>query len=210
MDTTNNNTNENFQTNHPTHDITEACVVLLKWDAIQLSKDRNFDIVTTTTEWLKSYDLKVLAVHAIFRLTGEQIDTIYVNIKDKPFYQSMRLSLENSPAVAMLIGGSDDVHGRMKMLKGNADTEGTIRWHWSFKRELEKTHEFDDWVNHRGKFADEKVWNDIQAQIYRDDRIHSSDSTEDTRNNCKALFPVEMLQDVLKKYPALANTIGHY
>ena len=202
--------NDTDRSNNKDLEITEACVVLLKWDAIQLSKDRNFDIVNTTTEWLKQYDLHVLAVHVIFGLTGEQIDQVYMNVMDKPFYNSLRTALENSPAVAMLIGGSDDVHGRMKMLKGDADTEGTIRWHWSFKRELEKTSEFEDWVNRRGKFADETVWNDIQAQIYRDDRIHSSDSPEDTRNNCKALFPVEMLQDVVKRYPELAKTIGHY
>ncbi len=203
-----NTTEKSVQTDSPDHTITEACVVLLKWDALQFSKDRNFDIITTTTEWLKSYDLHVLLVHAIFRLTGEQIETAYANIKDKPYYEPVRKALENSPAVAMLVGGSDDVAGRMKMLKGDPDTAGTIRWHWSYKREFEKTPEFNDWVNKRGKFADESAWKDIQRQIYRDDRIHSSDSVEDTRNNCKALFPPEMLRDVLMRYPNLANVIS--
>jgi nucleoside diphosphate kinase len=198
------------QSKHPDDDITDACVVLLKWDALELSKERNFDIVTTITEWLKSHDLKVLAVHAIFRLSGEQIDQMYLNIRHKPYFASMRRSLENSPAVAMLIGGNGNVHERMKMLKGNADSEGSIRWHWSYKREFEKTPEFNDWLEKRGKFANEANWDDIQAQIYRDDRIHSSDSPEDTRNNCKALFPMQMLQDVLTSYPMLANTIGRY
>lgn len=188
-------------------DITDICVVVLKWDAFEFGKKLEVDIIGTTTEWLKSFGLHVLAVHYISSLSGEQIDQVYATHLDKPFYPSLRSTLLGTPAVAMIIGGKGGVADKVKHIKGDPDTEGSIRWQWSYKREFEKSPDFNDWLNKKGKYADPVVWQDIQYKIYRDTRIHSSATDEETRRNCKALFQQSMLQDITERYPNVVNLI---
>jgi nucleoside diphosphate kinase len=191
----------------PKSKISDACVVLLKWDALELGKRLNIDIVSTAKEWFESAGLYVLAVNYIDNLNEDQIDKLYDNIRQKPYFESMKASLLFTPAVAVLIGGNGDVANQIKKIKGDPDTVGTLRWHWSYKRQFERTSDYSDWVAHKGKYTDKDTWQEIQYKIYRDDRIHSSVNSEETRQNCKMLFSAETIAGITKIYPELEGVI---
>ncbi len=188
--------------------ITGACVVLLKWDALELGKQQGFDIVKATVDWLEAEQLHMLLIIRIKKLSAGQIDTLYQNVRDEWFFDSMRASLIDKPAVALLVGGQDDVINRVKALKGDPDTPGTMRWRWSYKREFERTPDYAGWLAKKGVFADKDAWQEIQYKIYRDDKIHCSDSAQDTINNCRTLFSPEEIRALLARYPKLAHVVS--
>jgi nucleoside diphosphate kinase len=190
--------------------ITDACIILLKWDALELGRKQGFDVVHAASDWLEAEGMHVLAVWHIKALAGEQVDKIYGNIRTKPYFVAMRESLVNTPAIAIVIGGGDDVATRVRSIKGDPDTEGTLRWRWSYKRQFEKSDGYKDWLARKGKYADELQWQKVQYKIYRDDKIHSSDSRRDTLNNFETLFPDGIIKELLKCYPQLARTIRRY
>ena len=85
---------------------------------------------------------------------------------------------------------------RMKDVKGDPDKEGSMRWVWSFKRVFEKSAEYEDSHNRRGKYEDTVLWQQIHHKIYRDDRLHSTVNEKETIAACNVLFPRSVIQEV--------------
>ena len=71
--------------------IDNVCVVLLKWDAFEFGQQHSIDILKVMIDWLSGQDLFMLARHDIEELTREQIDEIYWDKHEKPYYRALKV-----------------------------------------------------------------------------------------------------------------------
>jgi hypothetical protein len=187
--------------------VDNVCVVLLKWDAFEFGRLHGIDVLQVMSDWLSSRELFILAQEDIDKLSGKQIDEIYFDKHDKPYYEALRESLVGTAAIALLVGGAGDVPGRMKGVKGDPDTMGSIRWEWSFKRAFEKSDEYNDWQERSGKYVDAILWQQIHHKIYQDDRLHSTVNAGETVAACNVLFRHAIIEDALSRYPQIAKIV---
>ncbi len=179
--------------------VSDFCFVIIKHDALEIKAEN------LILDRLEKAGL-VTCCKKITSLSGEQLDTIYEDVRGEPFYDRMKNMVTGKPAICLVVGGVSDVSKTAKLLKGKPTEPGTIRGDLSYLHQLtaeqKQAFEAGTYVTH------EKTGRSIHDHIFMDDRFHSSETSADSRRAMMSVFTIKELNDIYIKYPAFNQFIN--
>jgi nucleoside diphosphate kinase len=136
-------------------------------------------------------------------ITPSQLDEIYEDALEKPYYIPMRNSIAGRKAICLIIGGSGGVADTIEALKGGADKSGTIRGDLSYIDQM-SNEQYQAFLN--GTYTHHAVTGrTIHDHIYMDDRFHSSGAGDETRRGIGAVFSPAEIAGIGAHYPSFAR-----
>lgn len=177
--------------------IEDFCFGIIKHDALALDGSE-----ALISERLTDAQLTICARKEIV-ITSSQLDRIYADALEKPYYIPMRDSIADQKAVCLIIGGARGVSDIVRELKGKADRPGTIRGDLSFINQMtdEQYQAYLDgtYTHHpdTGRL--------IHDHIHMDDRFHSSGADDESRRGIGAIFSSAEIDAISQQYPALTR-----
>lgn len=177
--------------------IEDFCFAIIKHDGLALANGEQLIL-----KRLDEAGMTICARKDI-TITASQLDAIYEDALEKPYYIPMRDSIAGKKAACLIIGGSVGVADMVEALKGDADKSGTIRGDLSYINQMsdEQYQAFLDgaYTHHA------ETGRTIHDHIYMDDRFHSSGAGDETRRGITAVLSPAEVASIGAQYPAFTR-----
>lgn len=177
--------------------VTEFGYAMIRPDGLAMGLDEPI------IDRLEQAGLSIIA-RSISEISPEQIDALYPDLHDKPYYSAMKAGMVGQRVMSLIVSGSD-VTNRMRELKGSAkNTSGSIRGDFSGGHLLSPD------LHARflaGTLNDEDRSTPEWKAVMRDDRLHTDVTEAEAANSIAVMFAPEQLQEAASRFPGLLKFI---
>jgi nucleoside diphosphate kinase len=141
-------------------------------------------------------------------INDAQFETVYEDLKPKPYYGEAQRSMVGKRIMPLVIGGEMGVSAALCLLKGSAlDTVQTVRGNYSGGHLLPQ--ELRDKFLSGTLDATDMALPEV-VEIMREDRMHCEESEAEAIRAMRALFTDDELKEIVERYPEFLDFLVNF